>query len=150
MHHAFVLKPVLCMPLYVFGHCHAGKHTRSLSHKTCVVGSRNPSRIRTCIQVFVKFSEKIESGVAPLDDRQAPCMSNLGLCFGRRSKTGLKFSLHQSKRRGAGWLTAGSEKGWKMNLWWGRGGSIGRASASRSNGFHDQRFESRPEHKKNL
>ena len=32
----------------------------------------------------------------------------------------------------------------------GRGGSIGRASASRSNGFHDQRFESRPEHKKNL
>ena len=32
----------------------------------------------------------------------------------------------------------------------GRGGSIGRASASRSNGFHDQRFESRPEHKKKL
>ena len=32
----------------------------------------------------------------------------------------------------------------------GHGGSIGRASASRSNGFHDQRFESRPEHKKNL
>ena len=31
-----------------------------------------------------------------------------------------------------------------------RGGSIGRASASRSNGFHDQRFESRPEHKKKL
>ena len=31
-----------------------------------------------------------------------------------------------------------------------RGGSTGRASASRSNGFHDQRFESRPEHKKNL
>ena len=28
----------------------------------------------------------------------------------------------------------------------GRGGSIGRASASISNGFHDQRFESRPEH----
>ena len=32
----------------------------------------------------------------------------------------------------------------------GRGGSIGRASASRSNGFHDQRFESCPKHKKNL
>ena len=32
----------------------------------------------------------------------------------------------------------------------GRGGSIGRASASRSNGFRDQRFESCPEHKKNL
>ena len=32
----------------------------------------------------------------------------------------------------------------------GRGGSIGRASASRSNGPHDQRLESRPEHKKNL
>ena len=32
----------------------------------------------------------------------------------------------------------------------GRGGSIGRASASRSNGLHDQRFESRPEHKTNL
>ena len=33
---------------------------------------------------------------------------------------------------------------------WGRGGSIGRASVSRSNGFHDQRFESRLGHKKNL
>ena len=32
----------------------------------------------------------------------------------------------------------------------GRGGSIGRASASRSNGFHDDRFESRPEHKHNV
>ena len=32
----------------------------------------------------------------------------------------------------------------------GRGGSIGRVSASRSNGLYDQRFESRPEHKKNL
>ena len=32
----------------------------------------------------------------------------------------------------------------------GRGGSIARASASRSNGFHDHRFESRPEHKKHL
>ena len=32
----------------------------------------------------------------------------------------------------------------------GRGGSVGRASASRSNGIHGQRFESRPEHKKNL
>ena len=32
----------------------------------------------------------------------------------------------------------------------GRGGSIGRALASRSNGFHGQRFESRPEHKTNL
>ena len=32
----------------------------------------------------------------------------------------------------------------------GRGGSIGRASASRSNGLHDQRFESRPGHKQNL
>ena len=31
-----------------------------------------------------------------------------------------------------------------------RGGSMGRALASRSNGFHDQRFESRPEHKKKL
>ena len=31
----------------------------------------------------------------------------------------------------------------------GRGGSIGRASASRSNGLHDQWFKSRPEHKKN-
>ena len=31
---------------------------------------------------------------------------------------------------------------------WGHGGSIDRASASRSNGLHDQRFESRPEHKK--
>ena len=30
----------------------------------------------------------------------------------------------------------------------GRGGSIGRASAS--SGFHGQRFESRPEHKNNL
>ena len=29
------------------------------------------------------------------------------------------------------------------------GGSIGTALASRSNGFHDQRFESRPEHNKN-
>ena len=26
----------------------------------------------------------------------------------------------------------------------GRGGSVGRASASRSNGFHDQRFELNP------
>ena len=32
----------------------------------------------------------------------------------------------------------------------GRGGSIGRALASKSNGFHDQRFESRLEHKKKL
>ena len=32
----------------------------------------------------------------------------------------------------------------------GRGGSIGRASASRSNGLRDQRFESRPEHNKHL
>ena len=32
----------------------------------------------------------------------------------------------------------------------GCGGSMGRASASKSNGFHDQRFESRPEHKNNL
>ena len=32
----------------------------------------------------------------------------------------------------------------------GHGGSIGRASASRANRFHDQMFESRPEHKKNL
>ena len=33
---------------------------------------------------------------------------------------------------------------------WGRGGSIGRMSASRSNVFHDQRFESHPERKTNL
>ena len=32
----------------------------------------------------------------------------------------------------------------------GRGGSIGRASASGSYGFHDKMFESRPEHKTNL
>ena len=32
----------------------------------------------------------------------------------------------------------------------GRGGSTGGASALRSNGFHDLRFESRPEHKKKL
>ena len=32
----------------------------------------------------------------------------------------------------------------------GRGGSIGRASASKSNGFHDQRIESRSVHKNNL
>ena len=32
----------------------------------------------------------------------------------------------------------------------GRGGPIGRASASRSNGFHDQKFESRPVHKKKI
>ena len=32
----------------------------------------------------------------------------------------------------------------------GRGGSIGRVLATRSNGFHDQRFKSRPEHKTNL
>ena len=32
----------------------------------------------------------------------------------------------------------------------GRGGSIGRASASRSNRLHDQRFESRAEHKQIL
>ena len=32
----------------------------------------------------------------------------------------------------------------------GRGGSIGRVSVSRSNGFHDQRLESRQEHKTNL
>ena len=32
----------------------------------------------------------------------------------------------------------------------GYGGSIDRALASRSSGFHDQRFKSRPEHKKNL
>ena len=32
----------------------------------------------------------------------------------------------------------------------GRGGSIGRESASRSNGLHDQRFKSRPGHKTNL
>ena len=32
----------------------------------------------------------------------------------------------------------------------GRGGSNGRASSSKSNGFHDQRFESRSEHKKHL
>ena len=31
----------------------------------------------------------------------------------------------------------------------GRGGSIGRASASRCNALHDQRFESRPGHKNN-
>ena len=30
------------------------------------------------------------------------------------------------------------------------GGSTGRASASKSHGLHDQRFESRPELKKNL
>ena len=34
--------------------------------------------------------------------------------------------------------------------WRGRAGSIGRALASISNGFHDQRFKSRPEHKKTL
>ena len=33
-------------------------------------------------------------------------------------------------------------------LHWGPGGSIGRASSSRSNGFHDQRFESRPSTRK--
>ena len=32
----------------------------------------------------------------------------------------------------------------------GRGGSNGRASASRSNGCHDQRFESHLEHKKKI
>ena len=32
----------------------------------------------------------------------------------------------------------------------GRGGSMGRALASRSNGFYDQRFEPRQEHKKNV
>ena len=32
----------------------------------------------------------------------------------------------------------------------GCGGSIGRALASKFNGFHDQRFESHPEHKKKL
>ena len=32
----------------------------------------------------------------------------------------------------------------------GRGGSIARASASISIGLHDQRFESRPGHKKHL
>ena len=36
----------------------------------------------------------------------------------------------------------------KINM--GRAGSIGRALASRSNGLLDQRFESRPEHKKNV
>ena len=36
------------------------------------------------------------------------------------------------------------------NLYGGHGGLIGRASASRSNGFHDQRFDYCPEHKKHL
>ena len=48
------------------------------------------------------------------------------------------------------WITRYTEKGLLLNHTGGRGGLIGRASASRSNGFHDQRFEFRLEQKKNL
>ena len=50
----------------------------------------------------------------------------------------------------SGWMTVWGEPIKTLFMTWGCGGSIGRASASRPNGFDDQRFESLPEHKKNL
>ena len=53
----------------------------------------------------------------------------------------------QVSREGSWWR---GRRGLSVGLSRGRGGSLGRASALKSNGFHDQRFESRPEHKQKL